>query len=236
MLKVEKLSVFYGKALAVRDVSFEVKKGEIVAIVGSNGAGKTTILNSIMGVVPKNGMIFFENMDITNLKTHKIAQLGITYLPDRRTIFKDLTVLDNLRVAFYNNLKKEKESGFEEKIEGIFEHFSNLQEKLKLKAGYLSGGEQQMLSIAQCLIRNPKLIILDEPSAGLSPKLVKDLFNIISFMKHNRLTVLIVEQNVNKTIKVSDRVYFLKNGRIVDKGLAEEFYDNKRIKQAYFGG
>ncbi len=235
MLSVENLTVFYGRALAVSDVSFEVNEGEIAAIVGSNGAGKTTILNALMNIIPKKGRVIFKNRDITHLKTHKIANLGVSYLPDKRTVFKDLSVLDNLKVAFWKVLKGRKEE-FSKKLDDIFEHFPNLQEKLKLKAGYLSGGEQQMLSIAQSLIRNPEFIILDEPSAGLSPKLVKDLFNIVSFMKHNKLTVLIVEQNVNKTIKVSDTVYFLKNGKIVDYGRAEDFYDNKRIKQAYFGG
>jgi len=236
MLKVENLTVYYGKALAVKDVAIRVERGEIVAIVGSNGAGKTTILNAVMGVVKKSGKVLFENADITNFRTHEIANLGISYLPDTRTVFKDLTVLDNLRVAFYKNLKHEGENGFRQKLEGIFEHFTNLEEKIKLKAGFLSGGEQQMLSIAQSLIREPKLVVLDEPSAGLSPKLVKDLFNIISFMKKNKLTVLLVEQNVNKTIKVADRVYFLKNGKIVASGRAEDFQDENVIKQAYFGG
>ncbi len=235
MLSVKNLTVFYGRALAVSDVSFEVNEGEIAAIVGSNGAGKTTILNALMNIIPKKGSVIFKNRDITHLKTHKIANLGVSYLPDKRTVFKDLSVLDNLKVAFWKVLKGRKEE-FSKKLDDIFEHFPNLKEKLKLKAGYLSGGEQQMLSIAQSLIRNPEFIILDEPSAGLSPKLVKDLFNIVSFMKHNRLTVLIVEQNVNKTIKVSDTVYFLKNGKIVDYGRAKDFYDDKRIKQAYFGG
>ncbi len=236
MLKVENLTVYYGRALAVKDVNIEVGKGEIVAIVGSNGAGKTTILNAVMGVLKKHGRVVFEDRDITNLKTHEIANLGISYLPDTRTIFKNLTVLDNLRVAFYKNLKVEGGKGFKQKLEGIFEHFTNLEEKMVLKAGFLSGGEQQMLSIAQSLMREPKLVILDEPSAGLSPKLVKDLFNIISFMKKNRLTVLIVEQNVNKTIKIADRVYFLKNGKIVASGKAKDFQDDNIIKQAYFGG
>ncbi len=236
MLKVEDLTVYYGKALAVKDVSIEVKDGEIVAIIGSNGAGKTTILNAIMGVIKKNGRITFENVDITSLDTYKIVNMGISYLPDSKTVFKDLTIIDNLRVAFYKSLKTEGEKGFRQKLDGIFEHFTNLEEKIKLKAGFLSGGEQQMLSIAQSLIREPKLVILDEPSAGLSPILVKDLFNIITFMKNNRLTVLIVEQNVNKTIKVADRVYFLKNGRIIAFGNARDFRDDSIIKKAYFGG
>ncbi len=236
MLKVENLTVYYGKALAVKDVTIEIKKGEICAVIGSNGAGKTTILNAIAGVIGKDGKVVFENRDITNLDTHEIANLGIAYLPDGKTVFKELTVFDNLRVAYYKKLKTGGEVGFQQKLSGIFEHFTNLKEKIKLKAGFLSGGEQQMLSIAQSLIREPKLVILDEPSAGLSPKLVKDLFNIITFMKKNRLTVLIVEQNVNKTIKVADKVYFLKNGKIVDFGKAEDFRDDRVIKKAYFGG
>ncbi len=236
MLKVENLTVYYGKALAVKGVTIEVKKGEICAVIGSNGAGKTTILNAIAGVIGKNGKVIFENRDITNFSTHEIANLGISYLPDGKTVFKELTVFDNLRVAYYKKLKTNGEAGFKQKLSGIFEHFTNLREKIKLKAGFLSGGEQQMLSIAQSLIREPKLVILDEPSAGLSPKLVKDLFNIITFMKKNKLTVLIVEQNVNKTIKVADKVYFLKNGKIVAFGKAEDFRDDRVIKQAYFGG
>lgn len=236
MLKVEDLTIYYGRALAVKDIKIDVNRGEIVAIIGSNGAGKTTILNAIMGVVKKSGRVTLEGRNITDLKTHDIANLGISYLPDTKTVFKDLSVLDNLKVAFYKNLKREGEKGFRQKLEGIFEHFTNLEEKIKLKAGYLSGGEQQMLSIAQGLMKEPKLVILDEPSAGLSPKLVKDLFNIISFMKKNRLTVLMVEQNVNKTIRIADRVYFLKNGRIVAEGNAKDFQDDNVIKQAYFGG
>ncbi|WP_022669996.1 ABC transporter ATP-binding protein [Hippea alviniae] len=237
MLKVENLVVKYGEAIALKEINLEIKANEIVAVIGSNGAGKTTLLNAIMNRVKKSkGRVFFKNIEITNLKTHKIANLGISYLPDKRTVIKELTVKDNLMIAGYNQIKTKGFTYFNDKLEALFEHFPNIKTKIKQKAGLLSGGEQQMLSLAQALLREPELIILDEPTAGLSPKLVKTVFEIISFIKKNGLSILIVEQNVNKTIDAADEVYILKNGKITDKGKSKEFKDGFRLKQAYFGG
>ncbi len=237
MLKVENLVVKYGEAIALKDVSLELKENEVVGVIGSNGAGKTTLLNAIMNRVKKTrGKVFFKDVDITNLKTHNIANLGISYLPDKRTVIKELSVMDNLMVAGYNQIKSKGITYFNNRLEALFEHFPNIESKIKHKAGLLSGGEQQMLSLAQALLREPELIILDEPTAGLSPKLVKTVFEIISLIKRNGLSILIVEQNVNKTIDAADEVYILKNGRITDKGKAEDFRDSLRLKQAYFGG
>ncbi|WP_025270133.1 ABC transporter ATP-binding protein [Hippea sp. KM1] len=236
MLKAEDIRVSYGKAQALKGVSIEVKEGEAVAVIGSNGSGKTTLLNAIVNIVSKSGRVVFLGEDITHSKTYKIMRMGMAYLPDKRTVFADLSVYDNLAIAAFNRIKRESWDYFKRESDKVFDIFPNLKNKLYLKAGLLSGGEQQMLSIAQLLLRRPKFVMLDEPSAGLSPKLVKELFNIIVFMKESGFTVLVVEQNVNKTIKVADRVYVLKNGVITDEGRACDFQDELRIKRAYFGG
>ena len=236
MLKVENLYVRYGRAVALKGVSIEAKERAITAVVGANGAGKTTLLNAVFNIVAKEGLVIFDKKDITYLKTHKITSMGLGYIPDKRSVFVDMSVYDNLIVAAYTMLKKRPNQWFEEKLEALFEHFPSLKDKLSLKAGYLSGGEQQMLSIAQLVLRQPKMVVMDEPSAGLSPKLTKVMFDLVAFLKKNGIGVLIVEQNVNKTIKISDWVYVLKNGEISDEGLAEEFYDELKLKEAYFGG
>ncbi|AEA33973.1 ABC transporter ATP-binding protein [Hippea maritima] len=236
MLKVDNVCVSYGKAKALKGVSIEVRQGEAVAVIGSNGSGKTTLLNAIVNVVNKSGRVSFLDKDITNTKTYKIMRMGMAYLPDRRTVFADLSVYDNLIIAAFSKIKSGVQGYFKNESKEIFEMFPNLKDKLYLKAGLLSGGEQQMLSLAQLLLRKPRFIMLDEPSAGLSPKLVKQLFDIIVFMKESGFTVLVVEQNVNKTVKVADRVYVLKNGVITDTGNSEDFQDELRIKRAYFGG
>ncbi len=236
MLNVKNLTVFYDKAVAIENVSIEVKKNEAVCVLGSNGAGKTTLLNAIFNIVKKRGSVFLDNIDITNMPTHKIAQLNVVYVPDKRTVFNDLTVYENLEIAANIIIKNNGTAFFEKNLEAIFEHFGNLEVKKKLKAGYLSGGEQQMLSIAQGLIQAPKMFIMDEPTAGLSPKLMDAVFNIIHFMKQQRITLLIVEQNVNKTLQATDRAYIMEVGKIKAHGSSKDFLSSDEIKRAYLGG
>ncbi len=236
MLKIENVSVYYDKAIAIDNVSIEVKYNEAVCVLGSNGAGKTTLLNAIFNVVPKLGRVVLNNIDITNTPTHKIAKMGVVYVTDKRTVFNDLNVYENLEIAAFDIIKSSGRKFFEKNLSAIFEHFGNLEEKQKLKAGYLSGGEQQMLSVAQGLIRAPKLFVMDEPTAGLSPKLMGYVFDIIAFMKKQKMTILIVEQNVNKTLMATDRAYIMEVGKIKDSGNSKDFLDSESIKKAYLGG
>ena len=236
MLKVENLSVSYNNAVAVDNISFEVKKNEAVAILGANGTGKTTLLNAIFNTVKKSGKVIYKDRDISNMHTKDIVSMNIAYVPDKRTVFNDLTVYENLEIAAKDIITSKKRRYFMESLEHIFERFPNLKEKITLKAGYLSGGEQQMLSIAQGLIREPEMFVMDEPTAGLSPKLTKSVFEIVSFMKHKKITVLMVEQNVNKTLQYTDRAYIMNVGKIVDSGYSETFLKSKSVKKAYLGG
>ncbi len=236
MLKVEHLTVHYSRALALDDVSIEVKKNEAVCVLGSNGAGKTTLLNAIFNIVEKKGKVVFKGVDISRMPTHKIVEMGIVYVPDRRTVFGDLTVFENLELAAHRVIKKEGRAHFLKNLEGIFEHFPNLSEKSTLKAGYLSGGEQQMLSVAQGLIRAPEMFVMDEPTAGLSPRLIDAVFEFIAYMRTQGITILIVEQNVNKTLKATDRAYIMETGRIVDSDLSYNLLDSASVKKAYLGG
>ncbi len=236
MLKLDSVSVYYDKALAIDNVSIEVKKEEAVCVLGSNGAGKTSLLNAIFNTVSKTGKIFFKGVDISNFKTHRIANMGLVYVPDKRTVFNELNVFENLEVAAHKIIKEKGSEEFGKNLDAIFEQFGNLYEKRTLQAGYLSGGEQQMLSVAQGLIRAPEMFIMDEPTAGLSPKLMDTVFNFISFMRTQHITILIVEQNVNKTLKATDRAYIMEVGKIVNSGLSKEFLDSESIKKAYLGG
>jgi branched-chain amino acid transport system ATP-binding protein len=236
MLKIENVTVHYDKAVAIDSVSLEVKKHEAVCVLGSNGAGKTTLLNAIFNIVKKKGRILLNNIDITNMSTHKIVSMGVVYVPDKRTAFNELNVYENLEVSAYNIIKEKGKRYFIKNLEAIFEHFSNLEEKKTLKAGFLSGGEQQMLSIAQGLIRAPELFVMDEPTAGLSPKLVDAVFGIVRFMKKEKITVLIVEQNVNKTLLATDRAYIMEVGKIKESGKSKHFLDSDSIRKAYLGG
>ncbi len=236
MLRVENVTVYYNKALAVENVSIEVKKNEAVCVLGSNGAGKTTLLNAIFNVIPKKGRVFFKGLDITNMPTHKIVEMGVVYVPDKRTVFNELTVFENLELAAHKLIRNEGKTYFLKNLEGIFEHFPNLEEKSTLKAGYLSGGEQQMLSVAQGLIRAPEMFVMDEPTAGLSPRLMDAVFEFIAYMRKQKITILIVEQNVNKTLKATDRAYIMETGRIVDSDLSKNLLDSASIRKAYLGG
>ncbi len=236
MLKVENLSVYYNKALAIDNISLEIKKDEAVCVLGSNGAGKTSLLNAIFNTVHKEGRVIFNSVDISKMPTHKIADMGMVYVPDKRTVFNELSVYENLEVAAHKIIKGKGRKEFDKNLDAIFDQFGNLYEKRSLKAGYLSGGEQQMLSVAQGLIRSPVMFVMDEPTAGLSPKLMDVVFDFISFMRTQHITILIVEQNVNKTLKATDRAYIMEVGKIVDSGSSKELLDSESIKKAYLGG
>jgi len=233
LLKVENLEVYYGMIKALKGISFEVGRGEIVSLIGANGAGKTTTLHTITGLIaPKHGNIFYKDRDITKLPAHKIVEAGLVHVPEGRRVFADLSVYDNLLMGAYT--RKDKK-GIEETMEEVFRDFPRLKERRRQLAGTLSGGEQQMLAMGRALLANPDLIVLDEPSMGLSPLLVSEVFEIIKSFREAGKTVLLVEQNAKKAMSISDRVYVLETGNITMSGDAKELLDNENIKKAYLG-
>jgi branched-chain amino acid transport system ATP-binding protein len=232
LLKVENLTAYYGNIRALENISIEVNKGELVAIIGSNGAGKTTLLKCISGLLkPKTGKIFFENTDITNLPPWERAKIGITMVPEGRRLFPFLTVLENLYVGAY----KRKDKNVFNDINEIFKLFPVLKERSKQLAGTLSGGEGQMLAIGRGLISKPKLLLMDEPSMGLMPRLVEELFNVIDELRKSGLTILLVEQNAKKALNIADRAYVLETGKIALYGNAKELINNPLVKELYLG-
>lgn len=233
MLKVENIEVYYGVINAIKKVSFEVRKGEIIALIGANGAGKTTILHTITGLVaPKSGSILFEGQDLTKVPAHKIVSMGMAHVPEGRRIFQELTVYENLKLGAYVLNDKNK---IRENIEYVYEHFPRLEERKNQIAGTLSGGEQQMLAMGRALMSNPKIILMDEPSMGLSPLLVKEIFSIIEGLHKAGITVLLVEQNAKKALSIADRAYVLETGNITMSGKASEMLNDERVKRAYLG-
>lgn len=232
LLEVEALNVYYDTIHAIKNVRFNIEKGEIVALIGANGAGKTTILHTISGLKNlKSGEIQFQGVDITKVKSYKLVEMGLSHTPEGRRIFTELTVLENLEMGAYTVSKKEEK----ENIEKMFEIFPRLKERKNQLAGTMSGGEQQMLAIARSLMSNPKLLLLDEPSMGLAPKLVDEIFNIIQKINKLGVTILLVEQNANKSLNIADRAYVLENGEIVIEGDAKDIKNNKDVKKAYLG-
>jgi len=233
MLKVEDLQVYYGVINAIKGVSFEVNQGEVIALIGANGAGKTTILHTITGLVsPKSGSITFEGHDLVKTPAHKIISLGMAHVPEGRRIFQNLTVYENLKLGAF--IMKDKEQT-EKNLKYVYEHFPRLEERKNQIAGTLSGGEQQMLAMGRALMSNPKIILMDEPSMGLSPLLVSEIFRIIKEVSEDGTTVLLVEQNAKKALSIADRAYVLETGNIVLSGDADELMNDKRIKEAYLG-
>ncbi len=233
MIKVENIETFYGKIPALKGITFHIQKGEIVSLIGANGAGKTTTLLSISGIVkPKTGKIYFKNQRIDTLPPDKIVMLGISHVPEGRRIFPYLTVKENLTLGSY--LRKDKE-GIKRDIEKVFSIFPILKERLKQDAGTLSGGEQQMLAIGRALMSKPEVLLLDEPSLGLAPKIVDLIFNIITEINNKGGTVLLVEQNANMALKISHRAYVLETGEIKLEGSATELRHNEKVKKAYLG-
>ena len=231
MLEVKDLQVYYGVIQALKGISFEVEQGDVVALIGANGAGKTTTLHTITGLLPsKAGNITFEGTDITHVPGYKLVSMGITHVPEGRRVFASLTVLQNLKMGAYTrNDKKE----IEDTIEMIYKRFPRLKERKNQLAGTLSGGEQQMLAMGRALMSHPRLIVLDEPSMGLSPLYVNEIFDIIQEINKDGVTVLLVEQNAKKALSISNKAYVLETGNIVMSGDAKELMNNERVKKAY---
>ena len=231
MLEVKDLQVYYGVIQALKGISFEVEQGDVVALIGANGAGKTTILHTISGLIaPKKGSITFEGQEITKIPAHKIVENGLAQVPEGRRVFPSLTVLQNLKMGAYTrNDKKE----IEDTIEMIYKRFPRLKERKNQLAGTLSGGEQQMLAMGRALMSHPRLIVLDEPSMGLSPLYVNEIFDIIQEINKDGVTVLLVEQNAKKALSISNKAYVLETGNIVLSGDAKELMNNERVKKAY---
>ena len=233
MIKIDNLVVAYGGIEALKGVSLEVPSGKIVTLVGANGAGKSTTLKSIVGLVkPKSGSIDYEGTDLTKLNTELMVKKGIALVPEGRKVFADLTVFENLKIGAYT--RKDK-VGIEEDLENVYSLFPRLKERTWQAAGTLSGGEQQMLAIGRALMSRPKLIMMDEPSLGLAPIVVKELFGIIKKINEEGMTVLLLEQNANAALKIADNRYFMKTGKITLSGSGKELLSNDEIKKAYLG-
>lgn len=231
MLNVQDLCVNYGMIQAVKGVSFEVNKGEIVALIGANGAGKTSILHTITGIIQaKSGSVSFEDIDITKKPSHKIVAMGMAHVPEGRRVFSQLTVLENLKLGAYTR-KDTKE--IEQEIKRIYERFPRLEERKSQLAGTLSGGEQQMLAMGRALMSKPRLMVMDEPSMGLSPLYVNEIFKLIEDIHNSGTTVLLIEQNAKKALSIADRAYVLETGNITLSGKASELMDNDLVKKAY---
>ena len=233
MLEVKDLNVYYGMIHAIKGISFEVIEGEVIALIGANGAGKTTILHTISGLIsPKSGQILFQDKDLTKLPAHKVVGLGMAQVPEGRRVFAQMTVLQNLRMgAFTRSDRGEVEAA----LETVYKRFPRLEERKNQPAGTLSGGEQQMLAMGRALMSHPKIILMDEPSMGLSPILVNEIFDIIRSVNETGTTVLLVEQNAKKALMIADRAYVLETGKIVQSGDAKELMDDPAIRKAYLG-
>lgn len=233
MLKVDNINVYYGAIHAIKGISFEVKEGEIVTLIGANGAGKSTILKTISGLMrSKTGNLSFMNEDISNISPYKLTRRGLSHVPEGRRIFLQLTTEENLEIGAYTR----KSAEIKDSIENVFTRFPRLKERRKQIAGTLSGGEQQMLSIGRALMSKPKLIMLDEPSMGLAPILVNQIFDIIVELNKAGTTILLVEQNARMALKIADRGYVLETGRIKLADSASNLLDNNEVKKAYLGG
>lgn len=233
MLEVKDLQVFYGMIQAIKGISFEVNEGETVALIGANGAGKTTTLHTITGLLsPKKGSVFFEGKEITKVPAHKIVSLGMAHVPEGRRVFAQLSVYQNLKMGAYTRKDKAE---IDEMLETVYKRFPRLKERQNQMAGTLSGGEQQMLAMGRALMSKPKIVLLDEPSMGLSPILVNEIFDIIQSLNKAGTTVLLVEQNAKKALSIADRAYVLETGRIVQSGDAQVLLNDESIKKAYLG-
>ena len=236
MLQVDKINVYYEKIHAIKDVSFEVNPGEVVALIGANGAGKTTTLHTITGLIrPESGSITYTeegaSLDLTKMPPHKLVSKGLAHVPEGRRIFLQMTVLENLEMGAFSKGKVSKED-----LDNVFARFPRLEERKKQVAGTLSGGEQQMLAMGRALMSHPKLLMLDEPSMGLSPILVEQIFDIIVELHKSGTTILLVEQNAEMALQIADRAYVLESGRVVMTGTGAELAASEEIRKAYLGG
>lgn len=231
MLEVKDIEVFYGVIQAIKGISFEVNEGEVIALIGANGAGKTTTLQTITGLIsPKKGQIFFEGQEITHVPAHKIVSMGMAHVPEGRRVFAQLSVLDNLKLGAFTRKDKEE---IEETLIRVYKRFPRLEERKNQIAGTLSGGEQQMLAMGRALMSHPKLIVMDEPSMGLSPIYVNEIFDIIQSINKDGTTVLLVEQNAKKALSIANRAYVLETGTIALSGDARELMNDDSVKKAY---
>ena len=231
MLEVKDLSVYYGVIQALKGISFEVEEGDVIALIGANGAGKTTTLHALTGLIPvKSGSIVFEGKDITKVPGYKLVSMGIAHVPEGRRVFAQLTVLQNLKMGAYTRNNKQES---EETIQKIYKRFPRLEEMKNQLAGTLSGGEQQMLAMGRALMSHPRLIVMDEPSMGLSPLYVNEIFEIIKEISAEGTTVLLVEQNAKKALSIANKAYVLETGKIVLRGDAKELMNNDQVKKAY---
>ena len=233
ILEVKGLEVYYGVIQAIKGISFEVNQGEIIALIGANGAGKTTTLQTITGLIPsKAGTITYEGKDITKIPGYKLVGMGIAHVPEGRRVFAELSVLQNLKLGAYTRNDKNE---MEETLKMVYERFPRLEERKNQMAGTLSGGEQQMLAMGRALMCKPKMLLLDEPSMGLSPLLVKEIFKIIRQVNRNGVTVLLVEQNAKMALEIANRAYVLETGTIKMEGEATELANNIEVRKAYLG-
>lgn len=233
MLEVKNIDVFYGDVQVIRDISFEVNKGEVIALIGANGAGKSTTLKTVSGILrPQKGEIYFEGKQIHNVKPYNLIELGIAHVPEGRRLFADMTVEENLDMGSLKGDAKDKRADSKDMV---FELFPRLKERRKQYAGTLSGGEQQMVAVGRGLMSKPRLLMFDEPSLGLAPILVREIFSIIAKIRSEGTTVLIVEQNVKQTLGIADRAYVLENGKIVMQDSGEALLGNEHVKTAYLG-
>jgi branched-chain amino acid transport system ATP-binding protein len=234
LLKVKNIDVYYGAIHALKQLSLEIEQGSIVTLIGANGAGKTTTLKTISGLLrPKRGEVIFKGEEISKLPPEKVVEKGISQVPEGRRVFSSLTVLENLELGAY--LRKDKK-GIAEDMENVFFRFPRLKERRKQLAGTLSGGEQQMLAIGRALMARPELLLMDEPSMGLAPLLVKEIFEIIKDINKKGTTILLVEQNANIALSIADKAYVLETGEIALQGPARELINSEKVKQAYLGG
>lgn len=232
MLEVRDLNVFYGVIHAIRDVSFDVEQGDVIALIGANGAGKTTILHTITRLLAaKSGTVTFEGRDITKKPGHEIVRLGMSHVPEGRRVFADLSVYENLKLGAFTRPQEE----FNDTLAMVYDRFPRLKERQKQAAGTLSGGEQQMLAMGRALMAHPRILLLDEPSMGLSPLLVSEIFKIIEEVSAGGMTVLLVEQNAKKALAIATRAYVLETGTIIKGGNAQELMNDDVIKKAYLG-
>ena len=234
MLKIDNIDVYYGAIHALKGISLEVKEGEIVTLIGANGAGKSTTLRTISGLLkPKTGSITFLGQDIAGVRAHEIVKKGISQVPEGRRVFAEMTVMENLDLGAF--VRKDK-AGIQQDLKHVFELFPRLVERKNQSAGTLSGGEQQMLAMGRALMSRPKLLLLDEPSMGLAPLLIKEIFNIIVDINKSGTTVLLVEQNANMALSIANRAYVLETGRITLSGSAQELSASEDVRKAYLGG
>lgn len=233
MLEVNNLEVHYGVIQAIKNVSFHVEEGEVIALIGANGAGKTTILHTVTGLLaPTAGSIYFNGKNISKVPGHKIVSMGMAHVPEGRRVFSQMTVYQNLKMGAYTRKDKEE---IERTLKTVYDRFPRLEERKNQIAGTLSGGEQQMLAMGRALMSHPKIILMDEPSMGLSPIFVNEIFDIIKSVSASGTTVLLVEQNAKKALSIADRAYVLETGNIVKEGKASDLLNDDSIKKAYLG-